>query len=125
MQIYKMSPTIMSNITHSLSTWQTTNDTYLLLWFYVTSPIRIKRGILQGDSLSPLLFCMSLAPLCNLLNTIEFGYDMDKERVNHPLYMDDLKLYSKNCRKDNIELKHLYNTKFEFFSSGDRISCSN
>ena len=72
----------------------------------VTNPIRIKRGIFQGDSLSPLLFCMSLAPLSNLLNATEFGYDMNKERVNHMLYMDDLKLYSKNDK----QLEGLLNT---------------
>ena len=65
----------------------------------VTNPIRIKRGIFQGDSLSPLLFCMSLAPLSNLLNTTEFGYGMTKERLNHMRYMDDLKLYSKRDKQ--------------------------
>ena len=43
-----------------------------------TGPIRIKRGIFQGDSLSPLLFTMSLNPLSIELNKTEYGYQLDK-----------------------------------------------
>ena len=89
-----------------MSTWQTTMTLTYSSGSIVTNPIRIKRGIFQCDSLSPLLFCMSLATLSNLLNATEFGYDRTKERVNHLLYMDDLKLYSKNDK----ELEGLLNT---------------
>ena len=33
-----------------------------------SQPIQIQRGIFQGDSLSPLLFCIALIPLTNELN---------------------------------------------------------
>jgi hypothetical protein len=33
-----------------------------------TTAIKIKRGIFQGDSLSPLLFCIALIPITHELN---------------------------------------------------------
>ena len=62
----------------------------------MTNPTSIKNGIFQGDSLSPLIFCLALAPLSNLLNNTGMGYSVYNERVNHLFYMDDLKLYAKN-----------------------------
>ncbi|XP_044760187.1 uncharacterized protein LOC123317648 [Coccinella septempunctata] len=59
--------------------------------------IRIGRGIFQGDTLSPIWFCMALNPLSMILNNTAFGYVIDKQRrtrINHQLYMDDLKLYA-------------------------------
>ena len=106
MEIYRLCPTLINYITYSMSTWQTTMTLTYSSGSIVTDPIRIKRGIFQGHSLSPLLFCMSLAPLSNLLNATEYGYDMNKERVNHLLYMDDLKLYSNNDK----QLEGLLNT---------------
>ena len=58
--------------------------------------INIKRGIFQGDSLSPLLFCMSLIPLSNELNNTGTGYKLFHKELNHLIYMDDLKLFAKN-----------------------------
>ena len=60
--------------------------------------IQIKRGIFQGDSLSPLLFCISLIPLSRILSDLNKGYKLYREErdVNHLLYMDDLKLYARN-----------------------------
>ena len=49
--------------------------------------------------MSLLLFCLSFAPLSNLLKATDLGYEMKKERFNHLLYMDDLKLYSKNGKQ--------------------------
>ena len=58
----------------------------------------VKRGILQGDSLSPLLFVLCLIPLTTVLNKSEsvYQFSSNKEKINHLLFMDDLKLYPKN-----------------------------
>ena len=59
-----------------------------------TGPIRTKRGIFQGDSLSPLLFTMSLNPLSQELQKTGYGYQLDEQtKINHLFYVDDLKLY--------------------------------
>ena len=106
MQIYKVSPDLIKYIKHSMSTWQTTMILNFSSGSTKTNPIRIKNGIFKGDTLSPLLFCLSLAPLSNLLNNTKLGYAINKERISHLFYMDDLKLYSKN---DN-QLEGLLNT---------------
>ena len=59
--------------------------------------IKIRRGIFQGDSVSPLHFVISLLPLSLLLNRQKLGYqlkDSNDLHISHRLYMDDLKLYS-------------------------------
>ena len=59
--------------------------------------VKINRGIFQGDALSPLLFVVAMIPLTHVLRKIKSGYEFtrSKEKVNHVLYMDDLKLYAK------------------------------
>ena len=42
----------------------------------MTYPISITNGIFQGDSLSPLIVCLALAPLSNLLNNTGMGYSV-------------------------------------------------
>ena len=64
----------------------------------VLGTVDIKRGIFQGDSLSPLLFVMVMIPLSQRLNALNKGYQLKHEerKINHLLFMDDLKLYAKN-----------------------------
>ena len=58
--------------------------------------VEIKRGIFQRDSLSPLLFVIALIPLTHILKATKHCYSFaNKEKINHLLYMDDLKLYAK------------------------------
>lgn len=68
-----------------------------------TDPIYIRRGIFQGDSLSPLLFCLAINPLSQIMNKYkDKGYRLkDKTLINHLIYMDDLKIYSNN--KNNLK----------------------
>jgi len=65
-----------------------------------SQPIQIRRGIFQGDSLSPLLFCIALIPLTNELNRADCGCQVHgtESKISHLLYMDDLKLLG---RKEN------------------------
>jgi hypothetical protein len=60
--------------------------------------VNIKRGIFQGDSLSPLLFVMIMIPLTMILKDEPKGlmFGNSGKRLNHLLFMDDLKLYARN-----------------------------
>ena len=60
--------------------------------------VEIKQGIFQGDSLFPLVFVLALIPLSLILRKGKASYQFSesKERINHLLFMDDLKLYSRN-----------------------------
>ena len=62
--------------------------------------VNIRRGIFQGDSLSPLLFVVALIPVTIMLRTLKQGYSFGKgkERLNHVSFMNDLKLC---CSNDN------------------------
>lgn len=66
-----------------------------------SSFLRIRSGVLQGDSFSPLLFCLAMAPISHALNNTKFGYKIACEKskvflpsLSHQFYMDDLKLYA-------------------------------
>ena len=56
--------------------------------------VDIKQGIFQGDSLSILLFVLCLIPLSVILHNSKRAYQFSshKEKINHLLFMDDLKL---------------------------------
>ena len=60
--------------------------------------VDIKRDIFQGDSLSPLMFVLELIPLSLILRKAKAAYVFSgsKVKINHLLFMDYLKLYSRN-----------------------------
>ena len=60
--------------------------------------VEIKRGIFQGDSLSTLVFVLALISLSLILRKTKAAYEFSerKEKINHILFMDDLKLYSRS-----------------------------
>ena len=59
--------------------------------------VKIQRGILQGDTLSPLLLVIVINPLNYILKKCIGGYKLHKsqEKINHLMYMDDIKLFAK------------------------------
>ena len=103
LKIFKVSPRVIGFLKHNMKNWKTqvtlTHESGTLM----SDNINIRRGIFQGDSLSPLLFCISLIPFTLELNSSGYGYKIGTERITHLFYMYDLKLYA----KDNSELESL------------------
>ena len=62
------------------------------------SEVEIKCGIFQGDSLFPLLFVLALILLSLILRKAKAAceFSESKKKINHILFMDDLKLYSQS-----------------------------
>jgi len=62
-----------------------------------TLDLEITLQIFQGDSLSPMLFWISLIPLTEQLNKLNTEYEeyTTKTKVSHLLYMAALKLIGK------------------------------
>ena len=90
---------IISTISNSMVNWKTV----LTSGGTVLGQVDIKRGIFQGDSLSPLLFIVIMLPLTLVLRKMRAGYRLAKDAtpINHLLFMDDLKLYGAN--KDQLD----------------------
>ena len=58
--------------------------------------VNIRRGIFQGDSLSPLIFVICMIPLSKVLRKAKAGYLLGDVKINHLLFIDDLKIFGKN-----------------------------
>uniref|UniRef100_H3AIP4 Reverse transcriptase domain-containing protein n=1 Tax=Latimeria chalumnae TaxID=7897 RepID=H3AIP4_LATCH len=81
-----------------MQTWRTHLHVNVGGQQYQTQSVRIEKGILQGDSLSPVV-CLALNPLSKMLRNSGYGYSLGRRPtvlVSHLFYMDDLKLYAKN-----------------------------
>ena len=105
LEIYKICPTITRFIANNMEAWKTTLRLYHKNGMLTSRSIEINSGIFQGDSLSPLLFCIALAPLSTLLNNTSYGYQSQGGKLNHPFYMDDLKTFAKD-EDEQIGLLH-------------------
>ncbi|XP_063899231.1 uncharacterized protein LOC135119187 [Helicoverpa armigera] len=115
LHIYKINSKIIDFLHHIMSQWKTTLHLYHNNNTVTTRQICIRKGIYQGDSLSPLWFCLALNPLSNLLHKCRAGYTLkhsttEETTISHLIYMDDIKLYSKTDK----EMKHLIDTTTEF-----------
>lgn len=111
LEIYKINPLIINFLKKTMAQWRTTITLRTADSEIVTDEIPIRRGIFQGDSFSPLWFCLALNPLSRDIIDSKLGFDIKFNRHNtfqltHLLYMDDLKLYS-NSDKNMTELLNI------------------
>ena len=117
LDIYKISPPIKEFLKSQMQKWtmnitlrHTNGEIYL-------PDVKVRRGIFQGDSLSPLLFCIAIDPLSKLIKKESIRYSFNKSRkredkvkdlISHLLFMDDLKLYAEDEKglEKLIEIVH-------------------
>ena len=96
LRIYKVSSVIVNFLEKTMVNWCTDLFLYFEGGVIEVSGVQIRRGIFQGDSLSPLLFIIALNPLSTLLNRRCRGFKFGDITVSHLLYMDDLKGFCEN-----------------------------
>ena len=63
--------------------------------------VNIRTGILQGDSLLPLLFIVTIIPMTRGLKRMDVGYPLKKggSGINHLMFMDDIKLFGRGTKE--------------------------
>ena len=63
--------------------------------------VKILRGIFLGNATSPLLFVIAMMSLNHILRKCTAGYKLSKlqEEVNYLMFMNDIKLFSKNKKE--------------------------
>ena len=88
---------ILDNIVNLFENSKETRRTELTACNESLNEVNIRRVIFQGDSFSPWLFVVVLIPLSIILNERYLGYVTSRnQKLIHPLFMDDLKLYAKS-----------------------------
>ena len=103
MSSYRFINIMINFIKKSMKTWNTTMHLNSVQGLITTEKIIIKQGIFQGDSLSPLLFCLALVPLTSGINASGYGYKINRNSlpISNLLYIVDLKL---SASKDDQQL---------------------
>ena len=72
--------------------------------------VAVKRETFQGDNFSPLLFLLSMALLSLILRKVNTSYEWGKKeyKLNHLLFMDDLKLFLKSEEQMDTLVRTVY-----------------
>ena len=97
LKMYKISHEVINFIEQTMKSWRVE----LTAGGRSIAETKIQRGIFQGDALSPLLFIIAMMPLNHILRKCTAGYKLSRsqEKINHLMYMDDIKLFAKNERE--------------------------
>ena len=117
LDLYKIDGSLRTFLANQVTQWKTDITLFPKDGEIKVPAVKIKRGIFQGDSLSPLLFCFAIDPLSKLLKKEGVGYNLSKSRkksveetISHVLLMDDLKLYAASDEDLNrlIQIVHSF-----------------
>ena len=98
-EVFGVAVSVRSFVNTSMKQW----NTELTASNQRLENVKIRRGIFQGDGLSPLLFVLVKIPLTLVLRQTKTFYELRKggKKINHLLFMDNLKLFTKN--EDQID----------------------
>ena len=89
----QVSDNIFEFVKRSKTNWQTE----LTSCGESLAKVNIRRGIFQGDNLSSLLFVIGMIPITNVLRKAKARFTLEGgEKINHFLFMDDLKLFGRS-----------------------------
>ena len=94
LKMYKISDEVINFIKKTMKTWKVE----LTAGGRSLAEVKVQRGIFHGDALSPLLFIIAMMPLNHILRKCTARYKLSKsqEKINHLMYMDNIKLFAKN-----------------------------
>ena len=97
LKIYKIPDQIVQFIEKTMQNWRVE----LKAGRKSLAEVKIQRGIFHGEALSPLLFVIAMMPLNHILRNCTAGYKLSKsrEKINHLMYIDDVKLFAKNGKE--------------------------
>ena len=93
LKVYKISHEVINLIEQNMKTWRVE-----LISGGRVAETKIQRGTFQRDAQSPLLFIIAIMPLNHIFRKCTAGYKLSRlqEKINHLMYMDDIKLFAKN-----------------------------
>ena len=86
-----------NRITNDMENWKVE----LTIGRQILAEVKIHKGIFQEDSLSLLLFVITMMPFRYKLRKGSASYKFIKsqEKKNHLMYMDNIKIFAKNEKK--------------------------
>ena len=96
LKVYNINTSIIKYITQTMEKWRTKVFLSHKNSCIKLADITFLREIFQGDTLSPLMFCLALAPIRNILTRDIVRYKIMNTKVSNLLYIDDLKVYGKH-----------------------------
>ncbi|XP_055543144.1 uncharacterized protein LOC129728715 [Wyeomyia smithii] len=112
LELYKIDDGVIRFMQHAMRRWNTSLHVTDGATVLRSRTLNIRRGIFQGDTLSPLWFCLAPNPLSRALNRCSYGYQLKSgttsTTVTHTFYMDDLKLFAET--KEKLQLILLVST---------------
>ena len=100
LKMYKIPDKIVQFIEKTMQTWRVE----LTAGGQSLEEVKIWRGIFQGDAQSQLLFVIAMMTLNHIFKKCTVGYKLSKsqEKINHLMYMDNIKLFAKNEKELEI-----------------------